>query len=372
MRVALIRGSLVGPWELPNYLIDGIDVEVVASRGGGGDGSSPLPVRELRSPAELLSRLPPLASGVVDLTIGSVQYLWGLEDALEGFDIAHSGEVFMPMTLQAVQARDRGRVKRVVASVMENIPFQPDQNRWVRRRIAESARGVDRFIAMSERARLHLETHGVDPERIVVLPVGTDVERFGPAPDVREDLQFRVLSVARLEQGKGVEDLAIAAGLLARRGVDVHVSFLGRGPMRGRLEHVASAMGIADRVEFPGFVPWGELDRVYRRHDAFVLASGTTRNWREQLGFAVLEAMASGLPVLVGDSGSLPEVAGRPESLVRPHDPPALADALEELAGDPGLRAERGAWNRQHVLERYDQRKVREQLGALYRDVLAG
>ncbi len=368
----LIRGSLVGPWELPNYLIDGIDVEVVASRGGGGDGSSPLPVRELRSPAELLSRLPPLASGVVDLTIGSVQYLWGLEDALEGFDIAHSGEVFMPMTLQAVQARDRGRVKRVVASVMENIPFQPDQNRWVRRRIAESARGVDRFIAMSERARLHLETHGVDPERIVVLPVGTDVERFGPAPDVREDGQFRVLSVARLEQGKGVEDLAIAAGLLARHGVDVHVSFLGRGPMRGRLEHVASAMGIADRVEFPGFVPWGELDRVYRRHDAFVLASGTTRNWREQLGFAVLEAMASGLPVLVGDSGSLPEVAGRPESLVRPHDPPALADALEELAGDPGLRAERGAWNRQHVLERYDQRKVREQLGALYRDVLAG
>jgi glycosyltransferase involved in cell wall biosynthesis len=76
--------------------------------------------------------------------------------------------------------------------------------------------------------------------------------------------------------------------------------------------------------------------------------------------------------VLVGDSGSLPEVAGRPESLVRPHDPPSLAQALVVLAGDPGLRAERGAWNRQHVLERYDQRKVRQQMGALYRDVLAG
>ena len=371
MRVALIRGSLVGPWELPNYLIDGVDVEVIASRGGGGDGSSPLPVRELSSPASLLARLPPLASGVVDLTIGSVQWLRGLEDALEGFDIAHAGEVFMPMTLQACEARSRGRVRRVVASVMENIPFQPDQNRWVRRRIAESARRVDRFIAMSERARLHLETHGVDPERIVVLPVGTDVERFGPAPEARDDGQFRVLSVARLEQGKGVEDLAIAAGLLARRGVDVRVSFLGRGPMRGRLEHVAAAMGISDRVEFPGFVPWGELDRVYRGHDAFVLASGTTRNWREQLGFAVLEAMASGLPVLAGDSGSLPEVVGRPESLGRPHDPPALADALEALAADPALRAERGAWNRARVLERYDQRKVREQLGALYREVLA-
>ena len=186
----------------------------------------------------------------------------------------------MPMTLQACEARDRGRCRRVVASVMENIPFHPDQNRWVRRRIAETARRVDRFIAMSERARLHLELHGVDPERIVVLPVGTDVERFGPAPLPRDDGRFRVLSVARLEQGKGVEDLAIAAGLLARRGVDVSVTFLGRGPLRGRLERVAAEMGIADRVELPGFVPWGELHEVYRRHDAFVLASGTTRNWR--------------------------------------------------------------------------------------------
>ena len=371
MRVALIRGSLVGPWELPNYLIDGVDVEVIASRGGGGDGSSPLPVRELRSPAELLSRLPPAASGVLDLTIGSIQYLWGLEDALEGVDVAHAGEVYMPMTLQACEARDKGRCKRVVASVMENIPFQPDQNRFVRRRIERAARRVDRFIAMSERAKLHLTLHGVDEERITVLPVGTDPERFGPAPLARDDGRFRVLSVARLEQGKGVEDLTIAAGLLAARGVDIEVTFLGRGPLRPRMERIAAAMGITDRVEFPGFVPWHELHEVYRRHDAFVLASGTTRNWREQLGFAVLEAMASGLPVLVGDSGSLPEVVGRPESLVRPHDPPTLADALEALAADPSLRVERGAFNRARVLERYDQRRVREQLAQLYRDVLA-
>ena len=371
MRVALIRGSLVGPWELPNYLIDGVDVEVIASRGGGGDGSFPLPVRELRSPAELLGRLSPRVSGMVDLSVGSVQYLWGLEQALEGFDVAHAGELFMPMTLQACEARDRGRCRRVVASVMENIPFQPDQNRFVRRRIEQAARRVDRFVAMSERARLHLSLWGVEEERITVLPVGTDPERFGPAPDQRDDGRFRVLSVARLEHGKGVEDLAIAAGLLARRGVDVSVTFLGQGPMRPRLERVVAAMGIEDRVEFPGFVPWQELPDVYRRHDTFVLASGTTRNWREQLGFAVLEAMATGLPVLAGDSGSLPEVVGRAESLVRPHDPPALADALEALAADPALRAERGAFNRARVLERYDQRKVREQLRELYTGVLA-
>ena len=69
---------------------------------------------------------------------------------------------------------------------MENIPFQPDQNRFVRRRIEQAARRVDRFVAMSERARLHLSLWGVEEERISVLPVGTDPERFGPAPDARD------------------------------------------------------------------------------------------------------------------------------------------------------------------------------------------
>ena len=288
MRVALIRGSLVGPWELPNYLIDGVDVEVIASRGGGGDGSFPLPVRELRSPAELLGRLSPRVSGVLDLTVGSVQYLWGLEEALDGFDIAHAGELFMPMTLQACEARDRGRCRRVVASVMENIPFQPDQNRFVRRRIEQAARRVDRFVAMS-RARGCTCRWGVDEERITVLPVGTDPKRFGPALDARDDGRFRVLSVCRLEHGKGVEDLAIAAGLLAKRGVDVSVSFLGRGPMRPRLERVAAAMGIEDRGRVPrlravagaaGRVPASRRVRAGQRHDPQLARAARLRGAR--------------------------------------------------------------------------------------------
>ena len=180
-----------------------------------------------------------------------------------------------------------------------------------------------------------------------------------------------MLSVCRLEHGKGVEDLAIAAGLLAQRGVDLS----SRSWAAARCAHGSSASPRrwASRTAStsPASCAWQDLPDVYRRHDAFVLASGTTRNWREQLGFAVLEAMATGLPVLAGDSGSLPEVVGRPESLVRPHDPPALADALEALASDPALRAERGAFNRARVLERYDQRKVRAQLRELYAGVLA-
>jgi glycosyltransferase involved in cell wall biosynthesis len=92
--------------------------------------------------------------------------------------------------------------------------------------------------------------------------------------------------------------------------------------------------------------------------------------WREQFGFAAVEAMASGLPVRVGDSGSLPEVVGRPGSLIRPHDPLALADALERLAEDPGLRQAEGAENREWAVRRFDQRLIQERLRGLYERVL--
>jgi glycosyltransferase involved in cell wall biosynthesis len=125
-------------------------------------------------------------------------------------------------------------------------------------------------------------------------------------------------------------------------------------------------------VSLPGGVPWSELQDVYRGHDVFVRASAPTRFWREQVGFALVEAMGCGLPVLLGDSDSLMEVAGSPQRLVRPHDPPALADELEALIGDPELRRREGEASRARALEHYDQRVIRERLGELYSRVLAG
>jgi 2-deoxystreptamine N-acetyl-D-glucosaminyltransferase/2-deoxystreptamine glucosyltransferase len=206
-----------------------------------------------------------------------------------------------------------------------------------------------------------------------VLPEGLDLEHFSPAPEPRQrpaGAPLRVISVSRLERAKGVEDLVIAAGLLARRGVPVEVTILGAGPLEAQLRGVAETMGVADRLDLGGHVPWAGLPDAYRAHDVFVLASAPTVNWREQFGYAVIEAMACGLPALVGASGSLPEVVGREDLLVRPHDPIHLADRLAALAADDEARAALGAAMRERAVERFDVRDIRRRLREIYGDVL--
>jgi glycosyltransferase involved in cell wall biosynthesis len=373
MRVALIRGSLLRAWELPNYDLEDAQVEVLASRRA----AAPLPgarpaVRAVPTAADALARLGPRGRAIVDYFAGSLEYVFGLEAALRGVDVAHALELANPFTLQAIRAREAGACRRVVATVMENIAFPRPANRRVAARAAAVAQGVDHFLAVTGPARLHLLAAGVPDSRITVLPLGTDVERFRPAA-TRESAggPLRVLTVARLELAKGVEDLVVAIGLLAERGVDATATFVGEGPLRGRLEAIASALGVADRVTLRDGVAWEHLDEVYREHDAFVLASAPTSNWREQFGFAVVEAMASGLPVAVGASGSLPAVVGDEGSLVRPHDPESLAARLEELAADDRRRRREGERNRSWAVERYDQRLVRRRLRTVYEEVLA-
>jgi glycosyltransferase involved in cell wall biosynthesis len=208
----------------------------------------------------------------------------------------------------------------------------------------------------------------VPPERIDVLPMGVDLERFAPTAAERAPGPLRILSVARLVSEKGVEDLVVALRLLAGRGVDAELTLVGSGPLRGRLDAMARELRV--RVRVLGGVPHGELPALHRASDVLVLASAPRATWREQFGFAVVEALGSGLPVLAGDSGSLDEVVGDTEQLVRPHDVTALADALAALAADPERGRRQGERNRRRALERYDRRRVAERLRALYDRVL--
>lgn len=369
--MALVRGTNLNPWELSNFeLLD--DVCAFGARSAiqplQGNG---IPIRRLASPVDLLGRLPALMAGGVLRFSGSLDYLIGLERALSGFDVAHVAELSNPYSLQAIKARRNGRCRRVVATVWENIALPVTPNRAASRRAREVANGVDACIAISEAARLHLELAGVPAERIELLPMGIDLERFAPSPPPSNRSGLHVLSVSRLVSEKGVEDLVVAIRLLADRGVDARVTLVGTGPLEARIRSIAAEIQVSERVHLTGAVPYERVPALLAESDVFVLASAPRSTWREQFGFAVVEAMASGLPVLVGHSGSLDEVVGDPAALVTPHSPPELADRLKQLAGDSTLRAELGVRNRARAEERYDRRAVASRLVEFYKRVLA-
>ena len=374
MRVALIRGPNLNPWELGNFDFppeSGASVVAFGSRRGSYESHGlPLEARRLWCPSDAVGSLPPLARALVARVAGNHEYLVGLDRELDGFDIAHAAELNTPYSLQAVRARSGGRVRRVVATVWENIALPAPENPLVARRMREVAAGLDGAIAISERARLGLTLAGVPDDRIETIPMGVDVEHFSPRGADSPDGPFRVLCVARLVAEKGVEDLVVALRLLRDRGVDASLTLVGTGPLEGRLRSTADRLGVGDRLSMPGTIPYERLPGVYRDAGVFVLASAPRATWQEQFGFAVVEAMACGLPVLAGHSGSLDEVVGDPGQLVTPHDPVELANALERLAGDAGARSAFGKANRARALARYDRREVAGRILSFYERVL--
>jgi glycosyltransferase involved in cell wall biosynthesis len=169
----------------------------------------------------------------------------------------------------------------------------------------------------------------------ILLPLGVDVERFRaeerePPTDV-----LRVGFVGRLIPHKGVDVLVRAVARDARLVADVY----GAGEEADALAWLATELGVDARVTFHGHADEASLPAIYRRFDALAVPSVPQPGWIEQFGRVVVEAQASGVPVVASASGALPDVVGDAGLLVPPRDPGALAGALVRLLDEPDLWA---------------------------------
>jgi glycogen synthase len=196
-------------------------------------------------------------------------------------------------------------------------------------------RRADAIIVLTQRLADRLLAEGLDPGRVQVIPSGVDLRQFArPLPDPAPDLpRPRVLFVGRLAAQKGVSTLLEAVPLLRARAA---VILVGDGPQRPALERQAGRLG-PGRVRFQGFVPHAEVPAWLAAADVLVLPS-----IYEELGSVLLEAMAAGLPVVASAVGGIPDALGAAGRLVPPHDPAALAAAVDEVLDDPALAADLG------------------------------
>jgi glycosyltransferase involved in cell wall biosynthesis len=220
-----------------------------------------------------------------------------------------------------------------------------------RQAIARSTRfanAADLVVVPSAALATRLAAEGVR-RRIEVVPTGVDLERFQPGDSVAArralglpvDRPFLVY-VGRLDREKNLGFLLDAFATIAAQHPTVELRLVGRGTQENDLRSHAARLGIASRVRFAGGVPPSEVVCHYQAGDLFVFASTT-----ETQGLAVLEAMATGLPVVaIRATGVEEAVVDGVSGLLVPEDQVAFADAALSILHDPGLRAKLAAGGR--------------------------
>lgn len=236
----------------------------------------------------------------------------------------------------------------------------------VRRAAKFAFEHADYVLPVSEALRDGIVAAGIDA-RFRVVPNVVDAGRFHPngaVPDRRGGVR-RLLSVGALYEAKGWEYLLEAVALLERRRDDFRLEIVGDGPLRGEYEQVQRRLGLGDRVTFTGWRGKDEVAELMRGADLFVLASRYDSN-----PCALIEALASGLPVVATAVGGIPEMVTESSGrLARPRDPESLADELS-AALDEVDRYDRAAIAAD-ARRRYGADEVGRELAAIYDEVAA-
>ncbi len=221
---------------------------------------------------------------------------------------------------------------------------------------------AERVVTVSEfnrRYLIDLAGPGLPAGRIVRIYNGVDLDRFRPAISAEQPRVPLLLAIGRLEEKKGFADLVDACGILRDRGVPFLCEIVGKGSLHDDLAGRIAAKDLGDRVSLPGPLPRGELIR--RLPKAAVVAVpclvGQDGN-RDGLPTVILEAMASGVPVVATRVTGIPEAVedGGTGRVLEPGRPEALAAALAELLANPDLRRSMGAAARARAGELFDQR----------------
>ncbi|MFI0795426.1 glycosyltransferase family 4 protein [Micromonospora rubida] len=264
-----------------------------------------------------------------------------------------------PLGLLAAGLRRRAGVRRVVALTHGH------EVGWAALPAARAAlrrigRGADVVTYLGEYTRVRLERalHGVT--ELHRLAPGVDVETYHPSVDgepVRARLGLAgrpvVVCVSRLVPRKGQDMLIRALPAIRRRVPGTALLVVGGGPYRGTLEKLVRQTGVERDVVFTGSVPSADLPAHYAAGDVYAMPCRTRNRGLdvEGLGIVYLEASATGLPVVAGDSGGAPDAVREGETgyVVSGHDVAQLADRVATLLADRDLARQFGAAGRAWV-----------------------
>jgi glycosyltransferase involved in cell wall biosynthesis len=276
-------------------------------------------------------------------------YFFSLRKYLDGFDAVYSCDITRSAYTLASLKDSLGF--KLLLSWWENIPFRAvlDKKTNFQKRLVMDK--VDIFLPFTETAKNVLKMEGVPEDKLKVIYPGVNLERFKPGNKPGGLLSkhniaancFIILYVGKIVSWKGVHNLAYAARVLKQKGWgDFIIVVVGRGAQKENLENLTKEARVGEHFRFLDFISYDEIPDIYRMADTFILPSYPTMTWQEQFGMVLTEAMATGVPVISTNSGSIPEVVGDAGILINPGDYMALSDAIMLLMHDHNLRERLG------------------------------
>jgi len=326
--------------------------------------------------AELVKLLPDFLAGfAVRKPYSPVSFvkLADLDKCLEDIDVINCIELYSFISRQCAEIA-REKDKRLVVSVFETIPSLllhkvPPFSQNVKKVLKQA----DVFFAYSNMSAEYLRQLGAPEEKIKVIYPGVNMQRFYPQKE-RNHENMRILFVGGFAGEKGLEILLKTFSRLHTDVPQVEVWVCAKP--RGREEEILIR---AFMREYPlrafGYVEHNEMPRMYRECDLFCLPSFDKRKWgmrvwEEQFGFALVEAMASGLPVVATDCGVVPEIVGSENGIVPQKSVEALYTALHKLVKDEDRRLYLAKVNRNRAERLFNIEKQRVIMGNVLNELL--
>lgn len=242
-------------------------------------------------------------------------------------------------------------------------------------RMGELLRTLPLVLARSESLATRLEALGCPREKIRINRTGIPLEAFPFVPrSAPADGAWHCVQASRLIAKKGLDDaLRAFAGLRAQHPA-ARFTIAGEGPQRPALEALAAELGVASAVRFAGFQSQPQLRDLYASAHIFLHPSRTPETGdQEGVPNAMLEAMATGLPVVATTHGGIPEAVenGAAGLLTAEGDWSALRDSLLTLAGDPARAQALGAAAADAVRARFEQGAAIAALERIYAEAIA-
>ncbi|MBI2303820.1 MAG: glycosyltransferase [Chloroflexi bacterium] len=301
-------------------------------------------------------------------------YPWTLGQAIrqQGVRLLHAH--FGPYGLYSLPLAQRFRLPLVTSFYgydMTSLAREPAYRSGLDRLFNQGAL----FLVEGENARRTLIDLGCPPEKITVHPLGIDLERFPfQSRSMDQNGEVKLLMCNRLVEKKGIPFALEALAQVAFSPPKVTMTILGDGPLREEITAMIQRLRLEDRVTLAGAVSYSRYREELYRHHIMVAPSVTASDGNTEGGAptVLLEAQASGMPVLATYHADIPEVVKDGESgfLVAERDGDGLAERMRQLMNTPSLWQAMGEAGRRHMVERHNLETQNRKLEEIYDDLI--